>query len=149
MCNNNWMDKLSLESLFKCKTHNDIGRGGSEGGGLDVNTITRNQKVFDVNVLIETRVRRREKLLGYYEKSFEICVKKIEVANHLGKTDLLFIVREFVPNCPSYRSRNCVEYIRDRLQQKCFNIHVVDSKTLFITWLYLEVNTLENQLMMG
>lgn len=132
------MDKLSLESLFKCKTHNNT------SDVLDVRTITRNQKPFDINVLIQTRQRKREKLLSYYEKSYDICLKKIEIANNLGKTDLLYIVRDSVPCCPQYRSRNCIEYIKDRLQQKYFNIHVVDDKTLFITWLYLEINTQDN-----
>ncbi|AYV84658.1 MAG: hypothetical protein Hyperionvirus33_1, partial [Hyperionvirus sp.] len=98
------MDKLSLESLFGCKTHNN-----REGDVLDVRSITRNQKAFDVGVLLETREKKRVKLLGYYEKAFEICIKKIEVANNLGKTDLMFSVREFVPCCPQYGARGCID----------------------------------------
>lgn len=129
------MDKLSLESLFKCTTNNNT------TNVLDVRTITRNQKPFDVNVLLETRQKKREKLLIIYQKTYELCIKNIELANNLGKTDLIFTIRDFVSSCPEYKSINCINYIRDRLQKKLFNIYVVDNKTIFITWLYLEVNT--------
>jgi hypothetical protein len=77
------MDKINIESLFHCKTHNNSSRT------LDVRTITQCKRPFDTTMLIETRERKRKQLLSYYFKFHETCLKKIEIANNLGKTDLL------------------------------------------------------------
>ena len=58
----------------------------------------------------------------------------------LGKTDLLFTVPAAASNCPNYKAQDCVEYVRSRLQGNHLNTYTVDGKTLFVTWLYIEVN---------
>ena len=127
------MDKLNIENLFHCKTH-------SSSKILDVKTITRNQRPFDTDILIETRERKRKTLLNYYLKFHDTCLKKIEIANNLGRTDLLYSVTEFIPNCPEYKPIDCVEYIKNKLDKNFFDTYIVGNKTLFITWLYLEAN---------
>jgi len=128
------MDKINIENLFNCKTHNNRKRI------LDVEVITQCQKPFDIDTLIETRERKRKILLNYYISFYDSCLQKIEIANKLGKTDLLFTVKDFIPNCPEFKARNCLEYIKKKLQNDYFNIFILNNKTLFITWLYLEAN---------
>lgn len=127
------MEKINIESLFQCRTHHS-------SNTLDVRSITHSRRPFDIDVLIETRERKRQKLLGYYTRNYDACLKKIEVANTLGKTDLLYSVRDYILNCPEYRAIDCVEYIREKLHAHHFNTYRVDDKTIFITWLYLETN---------
>lgn len=127
------MDKINIENLFHCKTHNS-------SNTLDIKTITQCQRPFDTDILIETREKKRKTLLNYYLKYYDTCLKKIEIANNLGKTDLLFTVTEFIPNCPEYKSKDCLIYIKKKLDQKFFDTYIINNKTLFITWLYIEAN---------
>lgn len=127
------MDKINIESLFHCKTHNS-------SRTLDIKTITKSQKPFNTDTLIETRERKRRTLLNFYLKFYDTCLKKIEVANNLGKTDLLYTVTEFIPNCHEYKSIDCIEYIKKKLDKEFFDTYIIGNKTLFITWLYIEAN---------
>ena len=127
------MNKINIENLFNCRTNN-------RSKNLDVKAITQCQKPFDIDTLIETREKKRKTLLNYYIKFYDMCLKKIEIANNLGKTDLLYTVKEFIPNCHEYKPSNCIEYIKNKLQLDHFNICILNSKTLFITWLYIESN---------
>jgi hypothetical protein len=127
------MDKINIENLFHCKTHINTKI-------LDVRAITNNQKIFNTDTLIETREKKRKTLLNYYLKFYDICLKKIEIANNLNKTDLLYTVTEFIPNCPEYKPIDCIEYIKEKLENNFFDTYIVGNKTLFITWLYLEAN---------
>jgi len=128
------MNNINIENLFKCKTRNN------KPGVLDVKTITHVKEQFNVNKLIETKKSKREKLLYYYRKAYENCIAKIDVANKLGKTDLLYTVKEFITNCPGYQPQYCIEYIKNKLQNDLFNTYIIDHKTIFITWLYIEMN---------
>lgn len=127
------MDKINIESLFHCKTR-------SSSRTLDIKAITRSQRPFDTDILIETRERKRVTLLNYYLKFYDTCLKKIEIANNLGKTDLLFTVTESIPNCPEYKPIDCIEYIKKKLDQGFFDTYIVGNRTLFITWIYIEAN---------
>lgn len=127
------MDKINIENLFHCKTNNSSKM-------LDVKAITKNQKSFDTDILIETRERKRKTLLNYYIKFYNTCLKKIEIANNLGKTDLLYTVTEFIPNCIEYKPIECIKYIKNKLDNDLFDTYIIDDKTLFVTWLYIEAN---------
>jgi hypothetical protein len=128
------MEKINIESLFHCKTHSN------ERKTLDVKAITQSQKPFDTDILIETKEKRRKNLLNNYIKFYDLCLKKIEIANNLGKTDLLYAVAEFIPNCPDYKSADCIAYIKGKLERDSFDTYIIGNKTLFITWVYLEAN---------
>ena len=127
------MERINIENLFDCKTNSDSHL-------LDIKVITQGEKPFNIDTLIETRERRRKILLDHYVKFYNSCLKKIEIANKLGRTDLLFSINDFIPNCPEFKPRNCLEYIREKLQTEYFNICILNDRTLFITWLYLEAN---------
>lgn len=127
------MDNINIESLFHCKTRNS-------SRTLDVKAITQSHRPFDTDILIETREKKRKTLLNYYVKFHDTCLKKIEIANNLGKTDLLYTITESIPNCIEYKPKECIEYIKNKLDQDFFDTYVVDDKTLFITWLYIEAN---------
>ena len=128
------MERINIESLFNCKTHNNSSKT------LDIKSISQPKKSFDIENLIETRERKRKRLLNYYLKFHENCLKKIEIANNLAKTDLLYSVTPTIINFPEYNSLECIKYIKNKLDQEYFDTYIVDENTLFITWLYLEVN---------
>ena len=127
------MDKINIENLFHCKTQ-------SSNKILDVKSIVQNKKSFNIDVLIEVREKKRKELLNNYVKYHEKCLQKIEIANNLGKTDLLYTVDQSIADCPEYKSIDCIEFIKNKLEKELFDTYVVNNKTLFITWLYLEAN---------
>lgn len=128
------MEKINIENLFHCTTHDNTGKA------LDVKAITQSQKPFDTDILIETRERKRKILLNCYIKFYDKCLKKIEIANNVGKTDLLYSVSESIPNFPEYKPIDCIGYIRNKLENDSFDTYIVGNKTIFITWLYIEAN---------
>ena len=130
------MEKLNIESLFSCKTKNHK----STFKTLDVKTISQIKKDFDTNTLIESREKKRLKLLDHYVKAYDNCLKKIEIANKMGKSDLLYSVTDKILSCPEYDSINSIDYIKRKLDSEYFDTYVVSNNTLFITWLYIELN---------
>lgn len=134
------MDKINIENLFHCKTK----LVSNSSNILDVNSIVHNNKSFNINDLIETREKKRILLLNNYIKYYDKCLKKIEIANNLDKTDLLYSVDEYILDCPEYKSIDCIKYIKNKLEQDFFDTYIINNNTLFITWLYLEVNREKN-----
>jgi hypothetical protein len=128
------MDKINIENLSNYKTQNNPNRT------LDVKTVIQSNKTFNITSLLLVREKKRKQLLEYYNSFHRQCLRKIEAVNKLGKTDLLYTVDIQVPNCPEYKPLDCIEFIKKKLEQDSFDTCVVNNNTLFITWLYLEVN---------
>lgn len=126
------MEKINIENLLHCKINST--------NSLDIESMTKRRKPFDTDSLIKTREIKRKRLLNYYIKFYDNCLKKIEIANNLGKTDLLYCVDTIIYDCPEYRPIDCIKYIKNKLDQDFFDTYIVENKTLFITWIYLEVN---------
>ena len=131
------MENLSIQSLFNCKTGNSK--------TLDVKSlIGKKNDSFDVNKIIAAKKERRKKLFLTYERLYEKCINKIEIANSLGKTDLLYHVPIEVKDIPEYNSIECLSHIDKRIKSLYMDAHTVNSSIIFITWFYIEAN-IENE----
>jgi hypothetical protein len=130
------MDNFNINNLFNLNIANK--------NTLDVNTIHQPIQTFNIQTIIKNKEKKRKELLEIYVKYYDNCLKKIEYANHLNKTDLLYSVDAFIPELIEYKSQNCIEYIIKKLKENYFDVCIVDKKTIFITWLYLEINTNTN-----
>jgi hypothetical protein len=128
------MNKFNINHLFNSNI-------GESKHVLDVKTIYQPEPTFNINIIIKKKDKLRKQLLEIYIASYNLCIKKIEVAASLNKTDLLYTVDGFNLNHPDYKSLECIKYIKDKLKDDCFDAYIVDNKTLFITWVYLEINT--------
>lgn len=129
------MDKISIESLFKCKTGNSK--------ILDVKSITKSYHAtdeYDVKKLIEIKDNRRKKLVEIHNNMYDRCIKKIHLANSLGRTDLLYTIPFLIRDLPEYNPLECLIYVENRLKSLCFDTYIVNKTTIFITWIYLEAN---------
>ena len=131
----NTMEKINIETLFHCKTN--------RYQDMDIKSIVATKKGFNISSLIETRERKRKSLLENFNKLYQLCLRKVEIMNKLGKMDLLFTVPLKIPNQCDYDSIECLKFIKDKLDNDFFDTYIVNSDTLFITWLYLEVNRIE------
>jgi hypothetical protein len=127
------MDKLNVQNLFNCQTGNNK--------ILDVKSIIdKSDNSFDIKKLIESREVKRKKLVDIYRKLYTNCIKKIDVANTIHKTDLLYTIPLSIPDLPEYDSKECLKYIDNQLKMLYFDTYLVNPITIFITWLYIEVN---------
>lgn len=132
---------MNIENIYKCKTL----KHGSPNL-LSVSTIAKQTslrpKSFNVDMLMQKREIKRKKILDNFTEMYEQCVRKIEIANDLNKTDLLFCVKNHIPDCPDYDPDFCVDYIRNKLHDLHFDTYKINNTTIFITWLYMETNKL-------
>lgn len=127
------MEKLSIQSLFHCKT------GNSQV--LDVNSIIgKKDESFDIKRIIAAKEERRKRLCNTYEKLYEKCVNKIDIANSLGKTDLLYYVPVKIKDVPEYNPKDCLIHIDKRIKSLYMDSHMVNNAIIFITWFYIEAN---------
>lgn len=126
------MEKLNIQNLFDCPTGNK---------SFDVKSLANNSdNDFNIKKLVRTREQQRCKLIDLYRSLYKDCIKKIDSANSLNKTDLLYNVKPFIHSLPNYDPKECLKYINKQLKNQYFDTYIVDSTTLFITWLYIEVN---------
>lgn len=102
--------------------------------------LSNNNHNFNVEFLIKRREENRIKLIKEYQSYYSKCLQKIEIADKLQKTDLLFTVDKYVYNCPLYNSHDCIKYISEKLIENYFDTYQINDNTIFITWLYIEAN---------
>jgi uncharacterized protein YfcZ (UPF0381/DUF406 family) len=127
------MEKLNIQNLFNCQTGNNK--------TLDVKSIIdKSDNSFNIKKLVESREQRRKKLVDIYRRTYVNCIKKIDVANSINKTDLLYTIAPLIADLPDYDPRECLKYIDDQLKCLYFDTYIVNATTIFITWLYIEVN---------
>lgn len=131
------MDKININNLFK----------GAEIKPFNVHTLcdVRNKKEkekveLNIDRLINIRDERENKVLEHYTKIYESCLKKINAANELLKTSLMFSVPESIFAVPNYDTVNCIEFIETKLKNEKFDTLVINDTTIYISWLNLGKN---------
>lgn len=134
---------LSIETLFPSKE----GSRPYANGSLDIDTIFSNifedkaeERKFNSDALIKSITKRRKKLRKVHVNLYNLCCTKIESANSLGLTDIVFELPEYIPECPDFKHKQCIEYISTNLRKESLDTYVIDKRHLFITWKYIELN---------
>lgn len=132
------MDRISINNLFS--TTNDF-------EPLDVHNLfnTKEQMVknkinFNIDRLIKLREERKKKILVQYEKIFNMCLNKINMANELNKTEIIYDVPEGLYGHFDYNSLDCLNYIEKKIRDMHLDTLILNNKTIFISWLNLEEN---------
>ena len=132
------MDKISINNLFPAS---------HDFQPLDVNNLynTNEQKVknkinFNIDKLVKLREERKKKILVQYEKVFNMCLSKINLANNLNKTEIVYDVPEAIYGHFDYVIGDCIEYVHEKLKNMDLDTIILNEKSLYISWLYLEEN---------
>lgn len=132
------MDKISINNLFP--STNDF-------QPLDVNTLCnpqenkiKNKINFNIDRLIKLREERKQKIFIQYDKIFNMCLNKINLANNLNKTETMYEVPEVIYGYFDYNSFACLHYIEDKLRNMNMDTILYNEKTIYISWLNLEEN---------
>lgn len=126
------MDRISINNLFPSSNNFQP---------LDVNSLynineqrTKNKINFNIDKLVSLREERRRKIFVQYEKIFNMCLNKINMANGLNKNELVYYVPEAVYGYFDYNSTNCLEYIEGKLRQMKLETLILDNTSIYISW---------------
>jgi len=132
------MDKISINNLFP--STNDF-------QPLDVNNLynTNDQKVknkinFNIERLIKLREERKRKILVQYEKIFNMCLKKISLANNLNYTEVIYDIPEAIYGHFDYNPNDCLEYVNNKLKNMHLDTIYMGDKQIYVSWINLEDN---------
>jgi hypothetical protein len=135
------MDHINIGNLFSngSRVDNYI--------PLDVNSLYNTQKNleeqnldFNINKLINVREERRQEVINKYRKVFRICLKKINEANRLNTTDMIFEIPQAIFGCSEYSQFECINYIEKKLRNLYLDTLPLSKKSLFISWKNIQSN---------
>lgn len=138
------MDRISIHNLFP--STNDF-------QPLDVNNLyntnenkIKNKVNFNIDKLIRLREDRKKKIFVQYEKIFNICLNKINMANNLNKTEVVYDVPEAIYGHYDYNIIDCIAYLNEKLENMKFDT-LIFGKTIYVSWLNLSDNINKTHIM--
>ena len=130
------MDQISISNLFP----------SSDFKPLDVYSLynTKEQRIqnqlnFNIERLVQLREEKKNKIFIQYDKIFNACLNKINRANNLHKTEVLFDIPEGIYGHSDYNPLQCLEYIEKKLQDLCLDTLILKN-SIYISWLKLGDN---------
>jgi len=103
------------------------------------NMLNGRNKEIKLNIHNDIKKEKKRELLNNqaYDKIYDLCVEKINIASEFKKTDTLFDIPKGWADCTNYSMLTCADYITNKLKQEkilCTRIH----DKLFITWQHLK-----------
>lgn len=133
------LEKINIENLFSSAN----GNRPYTNGRLDINTLFKNKSnnkdfKFDSDFLLNDVRKRKEKLSDTYMNIYKLCCDKIVSANSVGITDIIYEAPHFVPECTLYNTKECLKFIREKLDEEKISCLMLSKTKIFITWHDLE-----------
>lgn len=98
---------------------------------------------FNVDHLLQEQQERKEKIKNEYKRIFNLCLKKIKLANKLDQKDILFDVPESVFMHTKYDPLECLLFIQERLRKLFLDTFIISINQIFISWNNVESNKKE------
>ena len=140
------MDKvfsqMNIETLMPSNNHNY----NRNTGKIDVNMISNGKSInidpskdFNSHNLLNSIYEKRKKKRNWLVDMYNLCSNKIKDADDAGLTDITFILPEIILENSSYRHQEAIDYISKNLRDQQIDTLVLDKKSIFITWKYLEL----------
>lgn len=137
------MDKISIDLLSSNPKDGDK-TNYSGPNSLSVYSLAKNHEKHDCSLqidnLIKTRRQKRKKLLIEYNKLFSRCIERIETANGLNQTEILFDIPVHILGCNEYVVSECLRFIENKLRSLDIDTLKITNNSLYITWIYIELN---------
>ena len=133
------MDRININNLFVSSN--------IDKKPLDVyslynpkdNKIKNNIK-FNVDKLLNVQDEQKKKVRDSYKKIYNICLNKIDTANSMRKTDIIFEIPRSIFRIPDYDPFKCVDYIENKLRDMDIDTLRVSNFFIFISWLNIKDN---------
>ena len=131
------MNNININNLFS----NIKNTKGDKDNPLDIyslfNTEETNEKNkvdFSIEKLKNVRKDKEKKILDNYKKIFHICLDKINDANKMNQSDIIFNVPVAIFRLPDYNSIECLQYIEKKLRELKIDTLIISNKSIFISW---------------
>jgi hypothetical protein len=141
--NNKAFKHLNIENLMPSDNKNY----NNTKGVIDINMISSDKAVnsephkdFNSINLLDNIYERRIQKRNWLVSEFNRCCEQIKNANNLGLTDIFFSIPEIIVENSSYKHKDALEYISKNLREQKLDTYIVNNRTLFVTWKYLELN---------
>ena len=136
------MDKITINNIFSKST----GRTRP----LTVQTLFNPPKInkynrLDVDSLLKVHEDRHKKVLQQYERIYEMCSKRIRVANNLNKSEIIYEVPTARFMCPGYKSEECLKRLEKGLDELYMDTMILNSTSIFISWKNMRQNRIDRQ----
>jgi hypothetical protein len=139
---NKVFSQMNIETLMPSNSHNY----NRNTGKIDVNMISNGKSInidpskdFNSHNLLNGIYERRKKKRNWLVDMYNLCCNKIKDADDAGLTDITFILPEIISENSSYRHLEAIEYISKNLRDQKIDTLVLDKKSIFVTWKYLEL----------
>ena len=138
------MSSITIDNLMPTKTTNYL----KNKGKIDINCISKDKFInnepdieFNSDVLLKSILQRRQKTRNMMVTSFNMCCDKIQEADVIGLTDLIFELPNTITMNNIYsKDIEIIRYISKKLQKQGLNTYIIDDKRIFITWKFIELN---------
>ena len=117
-------------------------------GKIDINSISKDKFInddpditFDSGVLLKSIKKKREKIRSKLVSCYNLCCEKIQEADNIGLTDLIFEIPNMISMSNIYsKDIDILRYISDKLRKEGLNTYIIDDRKIFITWKFIELN---------
>jgi hypothetical protein len=140
---NNVFREMNIETLMPSHNHNY----NRNKGILTVDMISSGSKInvepdrdFDSTQLLNNIVERRRKKRNWLVEMYNKCCVQIKEADGFGLTDIIFTLPEIIVENSSYKHIEAIEYVSKNLRLQKLDTYIIDNRSLFVTWKYIELN---------
>lgn len=143
--------EMNIENLMPSNNH----CYNRKKGMLTVDMISGGTKInvdpdrdFNSMKLLNNIYDRRNKKRNWLVDVYNQCCAKIQDADDLGLTDVIFTLPEIIVESSMYKHREAIEFVSKHLREQKLDTYIINERNLFITWKYLELNLekkIENQ----
>ncbi len=133
------MDKINISNLFPNQ---------DEYGEINVHSLFSitekkpKKTEFNLERLANLREERKRKVLLQYEKVFNLCLNKINIANNLNKLEIIYDVPEAIYGSFDYKSIDCLFYISEKIKKMGIETIIISETSLYISWIDLGKNNI-------
>lgn len=126
------MEKININNLFAPVSKKPI----NVNDFINTTNSPDNSAKVGINIdkLINLREERKQKIVLQYDKIFKICINKINMANNLNKTEVIYDVPEVLFGYSNYNINECILYITNKLKESRFDT-IILGKSIYISWL--------------
>jgi len=135
--------EMNIENLMPSNNNNY----NRNKGILTVDMISNGSKInvepdrdFDSTKLLNSINDRRKKKRNWLVDMYNQCCAKIKDADDSGLTDIIFTLPEIIVENSSYKHIEAIEYVSKNLRDQKIDTYIIDNRSLFVTWKYLELN---------
>jgi hypothetical protein len=132
------MDKITISSLIPSSTTNKP---------IDIHSMynykennTKNNNDISVNKILNLQKERKKKTIHQYDKIFKMCMTRINTANELNYTEIIYTIPTVAFQCPDYNTDDCLINLQNKLRELCFDTFIVSNTDIYVSWFNLENN---------